>query len=695
MGIQNVLLKTEPAYFPFQVVKSDDGEGNLVAYDSGNPTTGWTAPMATPFSGLWLRVEFSDYYVNFKHNGTTWIELNKELKSPTSTSDLTNDGDGLTPFAIESEVVAVEIGNDIQDGINGKKGAYLSLLMKTSEIKQAYESNSNTNAFTDSEKNKLSDLFVTPNQFTGTDTEKIQSALNFVNSAGGGTVYIPSGTWNLVVNITSTNAATFDCCLRVYSNTKVIIDGTLKLIDDQQTTRPINLIEFGTATNITIEGVGTIDANASGQSGDTLGYGQITSGNCIYGNESLSDITIKDIICQNAFSNGIHIQGVLSSFGNTNIKVENVKTRNCGEHISLTDVNGCLVYACSCIDSTGVCVGDYIQVVRGRNWQVVGCYAEQDVNNTNLGSLLDFGGSNNGIVSSCISKYIRTPFSISEDSFGNDCYKCSIIGCKATGVPSKIGQGISIRSNGTRDILISNCEFNSFDSGLLLGNSTDQITGNFDITGSKFDGNTVGIRVFVIKNVTISNCSASNNSSDGILMNPRNGTGTLADCVNFNIVNTTANENGQYGLNVSNTGSSSLNHSGKLSVIARDNAGLVGNSTYENLNVIFVNPTIVEELEVENIGYVFQNTGKIDPWVSGVTRMAQIHTQLRKINGGHHNQVLEIYFESTCTVFNLGSSISNINLVSAADEVFAANDYLKLKYDINAAQWFEISKSKF
>lgn len=80
MGIQNVLLKTEPTYFPFQVVKSDDGGGNLVAYDSGNPTTGWTAPMATPFSGLWVRVEFSDYYVNFKHNGTTWVEYNKEKK---------------------------------------------------------------------------------------------------------------------------------------------------------------------------------------------------------------------------------------------------------------------------------------------------------------------------------------------------------------------------------------------------------------------------------------------------------------------------------------------------------------------------------------------------------------------------------------------------------------------------------------
>lgn len=75
------LEKSEPNYFPFQVVKSDDGFGNLVAYDELNPTTGWTAPMASPFDGLWIRVEFSDYHVNFRHNGTTWVEYNKEAKS--------------------------------------------------------------------------------------------------------------------------------------------------------------------------------------------------------------------------------------------------------------------------------------------------------------------------------------------------------------------------------------------------------------------------------------------------------------------------------------------------------------------------------------------------------------------------------------------------------------------------------------
>lgn len=76
----NFLEKTEPTYFPYHVVKSDDGGGNLVAYNSGSPTSGWTAPMATPFSGLWLRVEFTDYYVNFKHNGSTWVVYNEEKK---------------------------------------------------------------------------------------------------------------------------------------------------------------------------------------------------------------------------------------------------------------------------------------------------------------------------------------------------------------------------------------------------------------------------------------------------------------------------------------------------------------------------------------------------------------------------------------------------------------------------------------
>lgn len=100
MAISNVLQKIEPNYFPYQVIQSDDGGGNLVAYDENNPETGWTDTTPTPFEGLHKRVEFSDYYVNLRHNGTSYIEVNKELKSSSVTLYSSTEADtGLTDEA--------------------------------------------------------------------------------------------------------------------------------------------------------------------------------------------------------------------------------------------------------------------------------------------------------------------------------------------------------------------------------------------------------------------------------------------------------------------------------------------------------------------------------------------------------------------------------------------------------------------
>lgn len=76
-----LLQKTEFDHFPFQAVKSDDGAGNLVAYNDLNPTAGWTDPTESPTEGFFKVVEFSDYNVILRHNGTTYVELWKEGKS--------------------------------------------------------------------------------------------------------------------------------------------------------------------------------------------------------------------------------------------------------------------------------------------------------------------------------------------------------------------------------------------------------------------------------------------------------------------------------------------------------------------------------------------------------------------------------------------------------------------------------------
>lgn len=178
--------------YTIQYVLSDDGNGGLAPFDAQNPLTGITLPQGY-IDDQKAEGHFSNYIVRYK-----WTEANgwevivaAAKGGVTNTSQLVNDGDGLTPFAIESEVVAAEIGNDIQDGINGKKGGYLSISTKGSEIKQAIQVTPDTNFVNDAELQKLQTI--EGSKYLGTYPNLPQLVLANPSPAPGSYGYVDGG----------------------------------------------------------------------------------------------------------------------------------------------------------------------------------------------------------------------------------------------------------------------------------------------------------------------------------------------------------------------------------------------------------------------------------------------------------------------------------------------------------------------
>lgn len=112
---------------------------------------------------------------------------------------------------------------------------------------------------------------------------------------------------------------------------------TVRLKDNEQSdaTGPVNIFVYEDATELTIDGGGTIDANSTGQSGWTGGYGQIGMGGIIYGYGSTygvysnKRIVIKDLALENCFSNPVNTEW------SDEILVSNCSAHRFGEGIQI------------------------------------------------------------------------------------------------------------------------------------------------------------------------------------------------------------------------------------------------------------------------------------------------------------------------------------------------------------------------
>jgi parallel beta-helix repeat protein len=150
------------------------------------------------------------------------------------------------------------------------------------------------------------------------DTAAIQSAL-----AGGGRVYLPSGTY-IVTGLTIATAST-----------TLVGPGTLKL-KAATTGRIISV----TAANVTIDGI-TLDGNRAAQSGTSY-----TSFNLIEA-DSTSFLTVRRCTLQNGYGNGIALVNTSDSdlIGNviTNVHDNGIQVANAGSdrnRIAYNRING-------------------------------------------------------------------------------------------------------------------------------------------------------------------------------------------------------------------------------------------------------------------------------------------------------------------------------------------------------------------
>ena len=138
------------------------------------------------------------------------------------------------------------------------------------------------------------------------DTTAIQSALNACNSAGGGTVFFPKGTY-----ITNPNTG-----LIVYSNTIIRSDGSAIIKVKNATNLDGNLLRIENRTNVRVENI-SLDGNKVGQTGST-NYGLYLSDstNCVVDNVTtynfsgvgtqIYDCDDCTIINSTSYSNGFH-----------------------------------------------------------------------------------------------------------------------------------------------------------------------------------------------------------------------------------------------------------------------------------------------------------------------------------------------------------------------------------------------------
>ena len=160
------------------------------------------------------------------------------------------------------------------------------------------------------------------------DTTAIQSALNACNTAGGGTVYFPKGTY-----ITNPNTG-----LIVYSNTIIRGDRSAIIKVKNATNLDGNLLRIENRTNVKVENI-SLDGNKAGQTGST-NYGLYLSDstNCVVDNVTTYNFSgvgtqiydCDDCVVTNStsYSNGFHgfeIEQCRGTVVNNNVSYSNTR----------------------------------------------------------------------------------------------------------------------------------------------------------------------------------------------------------------------------------------------------------------------------------------------------------------------------------------------------------------------------------
>jgi hypothetical protein len=373
------------------------------------------------------------------------------------------------------------------------------------------------------------------------DTAAIQAALDACGAAGGGVVWIPIAAHNYIltaagVNTYKTNTPTepHQYCLDLkYDNATLQIDGVLQLANGQQTDAAgaVDLIVMGNRKHITLTGRGSIIGNTAGQTGWTQGYEQNSEHGGIivsYGDvvNHVEDLLIEGLTLGDHFSNPINI-GYGAVAVNQRVVLRNLYGYNCGEGFQVLGTNAVTVENVRYEDLTGVSGGDDIEVSSCSNFLIDQC----TVKGSGGGSAFDLTKSLHGVLSNfVVDKTNGDAFDI-QPGVGQTV--TDIVACNGV-VNAPTGFGIS---GDTIDrIHVSNIQFTAqgtpgAGSNFCMGGKV-HVTDRIVVDNCSFDGFGSGISIGTVNNYTLSNISIKN-CAVGIGWTGKSYADTVADVANL------------------------------------------------------------------------------------------------------------------------------------------------------------------
>jgi hypothetical protein len=354
------------------------------------------------------------------------------------------------------------------------------------------------------------------------------------------------------------------CLLMAHDNVTLFVGAgvVLKLADNQQSDKPIDIIIFQGRNNLTFDGTGEISGNSFNQNGWSGGYSQIDHGIIISGSGSPgkanSNIAIKNLTLSRHFSNPINID---AAFGlrNGNIQIINVTSIDCGEGIQVIKADDIEISDCHVTSPTHVAVGDAIEISDVTRFHIT----RNTVSNHWYGSAFDIFGSQDGTIENftvddCVNgvNVHYSPTSLVTDPENVVVQNGTITnprGAAVTGTCDGLEAiGAVLNNIVFRNVKIQGTQYAIGIQTLVEGGS--KATGPVTIEDCEVTGASHGILAVVpISDFTIRGGSYSNNLIDGIHF--LYGAGLAAsDVKNLTIENVTAADNGRYGVFLDNQG---------------------------------------------------------------------------------------------------------------------------------------------
>lgn len=516
-------------------------------------------------------------------------------------------------------------------------------------------------------------------------TSGIQAAMDAAGAAGGGVVYVPpsADAYLLTVAGTHTGLADHKYCLKFnYDNITLYIDtgATLKLADAQQADgAPVDMIVGVDLAHITITGGGTITGNTAGQTGWSGGYAQVTSGCLIYiwgtNGGGCSHITISDLTLSDHFSNPIEINNY-TQYDGSYVRLENLYCSAFGEGPSVGNSRHVYVADVYVNDTANVSVGDGVQVENSKDVVITGI----QVKTNGGGAAIEAAGSQQVVISDFVIDGWSTGISI-QSTLTLDTTDISVIGgqilnCATVGI-----EIIEWYATSVSRITLSGCVIRSCaTAGIYLAYTNAPITGPVTIVDCEATGCGYGfVSAGAVKDLSIIGGRYDDNTNGGVVYGYGYGTATAADTVGLLITGVSAKDNGAWGIEFADGGTSDRYPTGLVS-----NCICTGNST----GAYSIGSSCYIENMLPNAITAYSDTTTICGYRYFSPSTGAIKTFLFPSPG---QQVIIRFAVDTWHVIDKSQSGGvNIRLVGGVNFVPAVGNRMCLEYNEVDAEWVEL-----